>query len=197
MGAEGAIAMNRIAAQDIYDRRNVDDGVNLYHSQGTIIGVGAMQLYSNTFQTGVDLNGNALVNGPALINNSQKFIAVGPAVLEVDWRADVVGLKGLDPDKNSKWKHDPLDPILYLSTPSNLVNDVVYAATLGTQRINSPIYIPNPISPVLGIATLPFIAHHDVTNPIYSEPLNALNQQPSPDPINQILQNNLNFKLTQ
>ena len=47
VGLENTIAMNRIAKEDNYDRRNLTGAVNLYLSQGTIIEKGSMQAYSD------------------------------------------------------------------------------------------------------------------------------------------------------
>ena len=196
-GAENVVEMNNIAAQDIQDRRNVLNAVNLYHSQGTIIGNSAMQIYAETFQQGIDLNGNLLKNadgslaGAQTINNTQKFYAVGPAVLEVDWNISVTGLTGLTLEKNVKYDHDNLDSVRYLTAPSNLVKDIGYIVTLG-KNINSPIYLPNPISTVAGVLALPLIEHHDVKNPLYSASLKNLNQIVKQDPLSRAALNNSN-----
>ena len=56
-------------------------------------------------------------------------------------------------------------------------------------KINSPIYIPNPLSAIAGIATLPFIEHHDVTNPQYSgQAFAPLNPQLTQDLLSQATQ---------
>jgi hypothetical protein len=185
--------MNRVAAQDIQDRGGIENAINLYHSQGTIIGDSAMELYAKTFQQGVDLEGNLLRNqegtlaGPQTINNTQVFKAVGPAESRSDWISAVTGLTGLTEKINTSWIHDPLDPILYLTAPSNLITDV---SGLFTNRpINSPVYIPNVLTNIpLGIWNAIFhMENHDVKNPMYSgEAYKDLNQsQKLSDPLMQ------------
>jgi hypothetical protein len=123
------------------------------------------------------------------IDNSQRMVAVGPAVLKEDWGGAVKGLE-LSFDKQNDYRHDPLDPVRYATAPSNVVNQV--ANLSGKENYNSSIYIPNPIDPIyavgLGLADglnmatggylykaidkdLPNIEHHDVKNPYYQQPL--------------------------
>ena len=191
-GFENAVVMNRIATQDLRDRRDVINAVNLYHSQGTIIGKSAMELYAKTFQEGVDLEGNS-ISGNYQINQTQRFVAVGPAVLEADWINSATML-GKQIGRNSNWEHDPYDSVRYLAAPSNLVNDVGYVVTLGN-KIDSPVYLPNPISTITAVALLPLIEHHDVKNPSYMQHLKNLDQEQKQDPILQKLNDALNINL--
>ena len=178
-GANSAIAMERMSTEDIYDRRNIPDATNTFVSEGSIVGLGAMQLYSNTFLQGIDLNGNAL-SGDASINSTQRFVAVAPAVLEGDWQS---ATKSLNLNWNPEnYRHDPIDPIRYLAAPSNLVNDT---ANLFGKSINSPIYIPNPLSTAtgIGLGTYDLLNGggvnnpHAISNPLYSKYLRNNQEQ--------------------
>ena len=172
-GNPEAIAMNRIVTEDMYGRRNIPGATNTFVSEGTIFGIGAMQLYSKTFQRGVDLNGNA-VSGSTAIDSSQRFVAVAPAVMEGDWRGAVENKLNLDPEANAVWKQDPLDSIRHLTAPNNLINDT---AKLFGRNINSPIYIPNPLSTStgIGLGTYDLLNGgginnpHSISNPLYSK----------------------------
>ena len=190
IGLENAIAMNRYVAEDMNQRKDLTATIdpvtgnrivptNLFHSQGTIIGKSAMDLYAKTYAN----------DKSNQIDNSQRMVAVGPAVLKEDWGGAVKGLE-LSFDKQNDYRHDPLDPVRYATAPSNVVNQV--ANLSGKENYNSSIYIPNPIDPIyavgLGLADglnmatggylykaidkdLPNIEHHDVKNPYYQQPL--------------------------
>ena len=149
-GQEDAIAMNRYVKEDLQERKYMANSTNIFHSQGSIIGLGAMQLYAKE-------NGN---NNQ--INTTQQFVAVGPAVLEGDWYSTVKTLGGDELRKNANYKHDPYDAIRYLAAPSNLAQSAI---NLFNPEINSPVYIPNLLSPIIGIGAAiidPNLSHHDV-----------------------------------
>ena len=145
IGASELVAMNNIVADDLYQRRDIFDSINTFHSQGTIIGTGAIQLYGESYQ----------YYNP--INPNQIFNAVGPAVLEEDWRSVIksnLNIKKI----NIGYEHNDKDPVRYLTAPSNL---------LGYQ---SSVYIPNPIDFAKGILNINNISsHHSVTNDKYME----------------------------
>ena len=151
------IAMNRYVEGDVFERRDITNAVNLFHSQGTIIGEGAMQLYASSY------------GSENQIDNTQRFVAVGPAVSEVDWRGAVAGLQ-LNPKDNSDYRHDQFDPVRYLTAPSNTINQV--ANLLGKKDFNSPVYIPNLLEIPIGIYhSILHMENHDVKNPYYQAPL--------------------------
>ncbi|NBX53322.1 MAG: hypothetical protein EBT63_06725 [Proteobacteria bacterium] len=168
-GLENTIAMNRIVAEDMFDRRNIDSATNLFHSQGTIIGKGAMEAYADANQ----------------INQTQQFVAVGPAVLEGDWISAVNNLN-LNTDRNSKeylnfaYTHDPKDPVRYLTVPSNAINQA--AALFGQKDFNSPIYIPNLFEIPVGLWNLQNMNKHSITNSDYSKFLQPSSEQSSQNP---------------
>ncbi len=160
-GNEDAIAMNRYVGQDLQDRKDMANSTNVFHSQGSIIGLGAIQLYAN-------FNGNE-----NQINQTQRFVAVGPAVLRIDWQNTVesIGIKF----NNGDYQHDPYDPVRYLASPSNILQSAI---NLFNPQIQSPIYIPNPLSPLVGfglIAIDPKLSHHDVKNKQYYQFINGSN----------------------
>ena len=67
-------------------------------------------------------------------------------------------------------RHDAQDPIRYLTSPSNAVNQV--ANLFGASNFNSQVYIPNLFDIPVGIWNATFhMDKHDLTNPIYSESL--------------------------
>ena len=74
VGVPEAVSMNRIVAEDLHQRKDIHEGINNFHSQGTIIATGAIEIYGTKYQD----------NNP--INITQKFNALGPAVLEEDWK---------------------------------------------------------------------------------------------------------------
>ena len=182
------IAMNRYVVDDLHQRKDLiadENGIkpiNLFHSQGAIIGLGAMQLYGSKYMTPIvtyqaptegddnwaSQGGTQALTYANQINQAQRFVAVGPAVLEDDWRGSVKNSLNLDPKLNTAWKHDPQDPVLYLSAPSNAINQV--ANLLGKPNFNSPIYIPNLTEIPMGIYHgILHMESHDVTNPFYQE----------------------------
>jgi adhesin HecA-like repeat protein len=170
VGLEDVIAMNRIAREDMHARKDIENAINLYHSQGTIIAKGAMQAYSDSY-----LNSHMAVSGnnsgidvtyTNQINPSQKFVAVGPAVSESDWYSTVKALGGNKLRKKADWSHDVRDPVRYLASPSNLTQD---AANLINPNIKSPIYVPNLWDTVLGIYHLKDMNNHSVTNDMYQK----------------------------
>jgi len=107
-----AVKMNRLVSNDLYQRRDLgsdtqdnDDNSNinnLFHSQGTIIGTGAMQIYNEEY-------------GSNSINPNQNFIAVGPAVRESEWKDSVkdIGAK-------QKYQSNPKDPVTQLTSPTSI-----------------------------------------------------------------------------
>ena len=195
IGQDNAIAMNRIAAEDMLDRKDIQGAVNLYHSQATIIGEGAMQIYANDYMKPIQLTnpitGETTTTYTNQINPTQQFVAVGPAVLKEDWKDGVGGL-GLNVTKNPNnsnslnydYRHDDQDSVRYFAAPSNAVNQV--ASLVGFKNFNSPIYIPNLITdPLVGLWNLPNIGKHSVTNTLYFEPINKAQgtiQNPSTAP---------------
>ena len=157
--------MNRIAKEDMLDRKDIPNAVNLYHSQGTIIAKGAMQIYAN--ENGSDNQ----------INQTQKFVAVGPAVLKSDWE-NSIGDLGLDISANALYRHDNQDPVRYLSAPSNAINQIV--GLFGQKNFNSPVYAPNLFEIPIGLSNAYFnMDKHSVTNPTYSMLLQSSSKQNS------------------
>lgn len=170
VGLESAIAMNRIAKEDMLDRKDIPNAVNLYHSQGTIIAKGAMQIYAN--ENGSDNQ----------INQTQKFVAVGPAVLKSDWENSSY-LLGNNIGENSIWEQNPLDPVRYLAAPSNAINQI--AGLFGQKNFNSPVYAPNLFEIPIGLSNAYFnMDKHSVTNPDYSRFFQPSHDQKSLNPGN-------------
>jgi hypothetical protein len=121
------------------------------------------------------------------INKSQIFAAVGPAVSKQSWKDYEISI-GLIFD-DSHYRHDNLDPVRYLTAPSNATNQVTIL--LGADKdYNSSIYLPNILEPIYGVGLgisdglnlmsggyfykiigkdLPNIEHHDVKNPYYQK----------------------------
>ncbi len=181
-GQEDLIAMNRYVAQDLYDRKDMSNSTNIFHSQGSIIGKGAMELYQKEYMTPTltynspsannsdwaSVGGTQTLSYANQINQTQRFVAVGPAVLEGDWY-DATILLGKGIRNNADWKHDPQDPVLRLAAPSNLITDL--ASVFTSKPVNSPIYVPNLITNIpQGIWDgVLHMDKHDVKNPIYSE----------------------------
>lgn len=63
--------------------------------------------------------------------------------------------------------HDKDDPVRYMAAPSNIINQ---AGQLITGReVNSPIYVPNPIDPLIGLMNMGNMSQHSVTNPLYMQ----------------------------
>ena len=68
-------------------------------------------------------NQNFDVTGADAINSNQKFVAVGPAVgPQSYWNSLVQSQLALDPGKSARYKHDPLDPVKYLTSPRSPVD---------------------------------------------------------------------------
>lgn len=180
VGADDAIAMNRIAKDDIHDRKDMKDAVNLYHSQGTIIGKSAMSLYAKDYMNPIQhtdpTTGQTITTYTNQIDQTQKFVAVGPAVLREDWYKTVKILGGDELRKNSDWQHDPKDPVLYLTAPSNTINQTVNLFK-SDKNFESPIYIPNLAEIPLGLWNTQHMDKHSVTNPIYSEYLKSSSEK--------------------
>ncbi len=144
IGVPELVAMNNIVADDLYQRSHIEGGINTFHSQGTIIGTGAAKIYGKYYQE----------NNP--ISKTQIFNAVGPAVLEEDWRSVIKdNLNIRDGEGNIGYKHNDKDPVRYLAAPSNL---------LGSE---SPVYILNPIDIVRGVVNSLNMKYHDVTDKNY------------------------------
>jgi len=190
IGTPQIVVMNNYVAEDLYQRSDLPNSTNTFHSQGSIIGTGAIQLYANTYQRGFNTNGEKLSGGAATINQTQQFVAVGPAVLESDWRGLVKTSLNLDPQNNADYSHNKNDPIRYLTAPSNVVTDI--AGLFTDKPVSSPIYIPNLITNIpQGIWNAALhIEEHDVKNENYSKFLkgsqeqNSQNQSTTPLPNN-------------
>ena len=114
------------------------------------------------------------------IDSTQKFVAVGPAVLKGDWYSTVNLLGGQLKD-NANWQYDPNDPVRYLAAPSNLAQSAV---NLFNPKIESPIYIPNLWDLVTGISHLKDIKDHSVTNDMYKKFIDPTVEQKLLNPIN-------------
>jgi hypothetical protein len=181
MIAPGTSAMAVLVAGDMLDRKDIDGATNLFHSQGSIIGKGAMQVYSDEFMKPITLTnpitGEVTTSYVNQINQTQRFVAVGPAVGEGDWKGAVEMSLHLKFNKKD-YRHDPQDPVLQLAAPSNLVSDIANLFT--TKPVNSPIYIPNLIVDLpLGAWNAIFhMDKHDVKNPYYQEPLHPTIHNP-------------------
>ncbi|NCA28968.1 MAG: hypothetical protein EBS92_06855, partial [Proteobacteria bacterium] len=162
---------------------------NLFHSQGTIIGKGAMEAYADGYMKPIQLTnpitGEITTTYTNQINQTQQFVAVGPAVLEGDWISAVNNLN-LNTDRNSKeylnfaYTHDPKDPVRYLTVPSNAINQA--AALFGQKDFNSPIYIPNLFEIPVGLWNLQNMNKHSITNSDYSKFLQPSSEQSSQNP---------------
>jgi hypothetical protein len=181
VGTPQIVAMNNYVAEDLYQRSDKSNSTNTFHSQGSIIGTGAMQIYANTYQLGFDLNGGKLSSGAVTINQSQRFVAVGPAVLKSDWY-DTTLLLGKKIKENSDYQHNKQDPIRYLAAPSNLITDV--AGLFTNKPVSSTVNIPNQITNIpLGIWNAALhIDQHDVKNENYSKFLKSSPKQTSQNP---------------
>jgi len=157
-------------AGDINDRKDMTYVNNVFHSQGSIIGDNAMRYYNQNYD----------VTGADKISSSQLFVAVGPAVSKGDWEVTIKPL-GVKVD----YKPDPMDPVPYLTSPSNLINDLtnpIQQAVFGQQNL-SPYILPNPVDTVKGLYygfTSP--SSHVLANPEYLKYLQnsgAKDQKPS------------------
>jgi len=182
IGTPQIVAMNNYVAEDLYERKNLPNSTNTFHSQGSIIGTGAIKLYANTYQLGFDTNGNALPRWQdTQINQTQQFVAVGPAVLRSDWE-DTTLLLGEKIKENADYSHNENDPIRYLTAPSNVITDVVGLFT--NEPVKSSIYIPNLITNIpLGIKNaILHMEKHDVKDSNYSKFLKGLQEQNSQNP---------------
>jgi hypothetical protein len=175
------IAMNNYAALDMFQRKDMKASINpitgvleniptnVYHSQGSIIGAGGMAVYKDLYMTPIttyNQDGSQKITYTNQIDQSQRFVAVGPAVGIGDWK-DSTGSIGLKWNDNN-YEHNIQDPVRYLAAPSNLVNDL---AGLTGNTINSPIYIPNIFidAPRAIYDAILHIDQHDVSNPNYSK----------------------------
>ena len=169
IGLPNAIAMNKIAEDDIAARKDMPNAVNLYHSQGTIIGEGAMQAYANDYMKPITYSDPTTgeiktIGYTNQINPTQQFVAVGPAVTESGWINGVKDLKlnvNIDPISkefvNYDYTHDSRDFVQPISAPTSPLDfgrglyligqDVGNALTGNTQDLN--------------------FNHHSVTNPMY------------------------------
>jgi len=131
----GSSAMAVLVAGDINERKDMTKGNSVFHSQGSIIGDNAVRYYNQNYDvTGVDK-----------INSGQMFIAVGPAVGENIWYNTVATQLNLSVKDNAFYNHDPNDPVKYLTSPGNLINDLtnpVQQAVFGKQNM-SPYILPN------------------------------------------------------
>jgi filamentous hemagglutinin len=164
IGIPEIVAMNNYVADDLYQRRDLDQSTSTFHSQGTIIGTGAMQILAPRLEA-----------NNQFINQSQTFEAVGPAVLREDWRRSVESI-GMKFDKED-YRHDDKDPIRYLTSPSNAINQA--ANLVGINNFNSSIYVPNLIDIPVGIWNAAVnMESHDFTNTLYSG--NNTNTLPTP-----------------
>jgi len=94
-------SMNRIVANDLIIRQDNQDSINKFHSQGTIIGTGAMSILS---WKGIELD------------DSQTMKAVGPAVYETMWdyKADQIA-------NNVQYIHDENDGVRNVTAPRSPV----------------------------------------------------------------------------
>jgi hypothetical protein len=129
--------MNKIVANDLSQRSDIYSK-NEFHSQGTIIGVGAMQILSNQ---GVQLN------------YSQSMNAMGPAVYKTSWDNAVNNISGIAYTSSTNNLNN-LDT--QLKTQSNYnwnPND-------GVRQVTAP---RNPIEPAIGVWNLIFnIKEHGI-----------------------------------
>lgn len=98
-------AMNRIVANDLIIRMNNENSINKFHSQGTIIGTGAMSI--------LDLQGIQLTD-------SQLMRAVGPAVYETMWN-----YKAGQIANNSKYDHDDKDGVRDVTSPRTPIHILI------------------------------------------------------------------------
>ncbi len=161
-GLEDLVAMNRFVAGDLYERKDITGAVNNFHSQGTIIGVGAMNIYRNDYmQPIITYDGTKTISYTNQINPSQTFNAVGPAVTEKGWKEGVGGLN-LNTnvkigDLNYNYQHDPKDFVQLIVAPNNLLEFARGWYLVGQDIGNAIIGNTNDLN----------FNHHDVTNSIY------------------------------
>ena len=123
IGLDDMIAMNRLVAKDLEMRKDNKDSVNTFHSQGTIIGTGALNI----------LNWNNIG-----LDRTQIVRAVGPAVYETEWdksaskvtipttfvisKDSPLGKSGDVLYKNIKYDHDDQDGVRDVTSPRTPVH---------------------------------------------------------------------------
>ncbi|MDR0675856.1 MAG: hemagglutinin repeat-containing protein, partial [Elusimicrobiota bacterium] len=97
-------SMNRIVAGDLAQRSDMEGVNNSFHSQGTIIGVGAMNILSSQGVT---------------LDSSQIMWAVGPAVAKSTWEntANEVLVDG-----NIRYYQTPGDYVRIVTTPTEILS---------------------------------------------------------------------------
>ena len=149
-----------LVAGDLYERKDMIDVNNVFHSQGSIIGDNAMRYYNDIYD----------VNGSGTIHDTQRFIAVGPAVGKNIWHNTTSSNIDRKKDRTSLYVLDPRDPVEFLTSPGNLLNDVtnpIQQKLFGSQN-NLPYILPNPVDTAKGIykgVTSP--SAHIMTNELY------------------------------
>ncbi len=104
---------------------------------------------------------------------------MGPAVPKLDW-IQSAGLLGKTIGQTAIWQHDSQDPILYLTSPSNLLNDLtnpIQRVFFNTEN-KSPVYTPNFLDFPIGIYNATFhMESHDVKNPLYHQYIEGTNNR--------------------
>ena len=160
VGIPSVIAINRITLEDTHARRNIVNATNIFYSQGTLSGEGAMMMYVDKYLSAS--SGNLAENQ---INNTQKFVALAPATTEESWIANVKSL-GLNVENKNKdfnfiYKHDQRDPVQYLTNFSSLTQ-VGHGIYLVAQDVGNLL--------TGNFNDLNF-DHHNLNNPVYKKHL--------------------------
>ena len=111
-------SMNRIIANDLTERKDMQYSNNNFHSQGTINGVGAMNILA---RNGIKLNDTQSLNakGPAVYNRTWDNTASQILDRKTYVAANDGGLgkKGDVLYSNITYSHNEKDPVRYLTAP--------------------------------------------------------------------------------
>jgi hypothetical protein len=98
-------SMNRIVVDDLIQRQNIPNVDNKFHSQGTIIGTGAM---------------NILNSQQIILNDTQTTRAVGPAVYQSTWENTAKQISN-----NVEYKHGDNDGVRKVTSPRTIIDPAV------------------------------------------------------------------------
>ncbi len=136
-GLGDMVTMNTIVANDLTQRKDIYS-TNEFHSQGTIIGVGAMNILS---QQGIQLSYTQTMN------------AMGPAVYESSWENAVSSVS------QTVWTSSTSD-LNNLDAQLQTQSSYSWNEKDGVRQVTAP---NNPIEPVVGIWNLIFnIKEHGI-----------------------------------
>jgi predicted secreted hydrolase len=98
-------SMNKIVADDLAQRQNMTDAENKFHSQGTIIGTGAI---------------NILNSQQIILNDTQVTRAVGPAVYQSTWKNTAEQISN-----NVEYDHKDSDGVRKTTSPRTIIDPFV------------------------------------------------------------------------